>query len=80
MDLICDFTISVEKKRGQSIEDVQKRILLNKLKKNKYKAYMSGNKMGNDKQKQEDEDDTESYEASLSLAINKSFLEDFNIV
>jgi hypothetical protein len=30
VDLICDFTIAIEKKRGFSYEDIQKRILLNK--------------------------------------------------
>jgi len=51
VDLICEYCISIEKKRGESHEEIQKRIILNKLKKNKYKSYMaSTNLKGQDKQ------------------------------
>jgi hypothetical protein len=41
VDLICDYSIAQEKKRGESYEEINKRILLNKMKKNKYKSYMA---------------------------------------
>lgn len=44
IDLIADFQLSNEKKRGYSLEELNKRILQNKQKKNKYKSYMAGNK------------------------------------
>ena len=44
MDMISDYTIRVERKRGESYEDLNKRVLANKIKKNKYKSYMPGNK------------------------------------
>lgn len=44
IDLIVDFQIAQEKKRGYSFEDVTKRIAANKQKKNRYKAYIQGNK------------------------------------
>ena len=40
IDLIVDFQIAQEKKRGYSFEDVTKRIAANKQKKNRYKAYI----------------------------------------
>lgn len=44
VDLIADFLLLNEKKRGYSIEDINKRIIQNKQKKNKYKQYMMGGK------------------------------------
>jgi hypothetical protein len=44
IDLISDYTLKQEKKRGESIEEITKRIQFNKIKKNKYKSYMTGNK------------------------------------
>jgi hypothetical protein len=44
IDLICDYQIGLEKKRGYSIEELNKRIQQNKQKKNRYKSYMQGNK------------------------------------
>ena len=44
MDMISDYTIRVEKKRGESFEDLNRRVAANKIKKNKYKSYMPGNK------------------------------------
>ena len=58
IDLIADFSIEQEKKRGESVEDIQKRIFQTKQKKSKYKSYMSGNK-GQDKQQQEEDDDAD---------------------
>jgi len=46
VDLISEFAIETEKKRGESCEDITKRILLNKQKKNKYKSYMAQNVKG----------------------------------
>jgi hypothetical protein len=43
VDLIGDYVISLEKQRGESFEDIQKRLTLNKIKKNKYKSYMAIN-------------------------------------
>lgn len=40
VDLISDYNITLEKKRGESYEDIRKRIEINKQKKNKYKSYM----------------------------------------
>ena len=48
VDLISEYCINQEKKRGESYEEINKRILLNKLKKNKYKSYMVQNVKGND--------------------------------
>lgn len=44
MDMIADYTLRVEKRRGESYEDLNKRVIANKLKKSKYKSYMPGNK------------------------------------
>jgi hypothetical protein len=44
MDMISDYTLRVEKNRGESYEDLNKRVFANKLKKSKYKSYMPGNK------------------------------------
>lgn len=41
IDLITEFSIALEKKRGDSFEDIQKRLVQNKLKKIKYKSYMA---------------------------------------
>lgn len=40
VDLICEYSITLEKKRGESIEDIRKRNTVNKIKKNKYMSYM----------------------------------------
>lgn len=37
IDLICDYSLALEKKRGFGFEELTKRISLNKQKKNKYK-------------------------------------------
>lgn len=67
VDLICDYSIAQEKKRGESYEEINKRILLNKMKKNKYKSYMAQNVKSADKQpaQQEDEEDFESQEYNM---------------
>jgi hypothetical protein len=40
VDMISDYCIAQEKARGQTLEELQRRIIQNKVKKNKYKAYM----------------------------------------
>jgi hypothetical protein len=40
VDMISDYCIAQEKTRGQTLEELQRRIIQNKVKKNKYKAYM----------------------------------------
>ena len=37
---IAEYSLKCEKKRGESFEDIQKRIMQNKQKKNKYKSYI----------------------------------------
>ena len=41
VDLISDYSMSIEKKRGVSYEEITKKLILNKQKKNKYKSYMA---------------------------------------
>ena len=40
VDMISDYCIAQETARGQTLEELQRRIIQNKVKKNKYKAYM----------------------------------------
>ena len=49
LDMISDYSLKTEHDRGEPYEDVQKKYLMNKQKKNKYKAYMQGNKGGDKK-------------------------------
>jgi hypothetical protein len=41
VDLITDYSLMIEKKRGISHEEVSSKLILNKQKKNKYKSYMA---------------------------------------
>ncbi len=67
MDLIGEYVITLEKQRGESYEEIQRRIILNKIKKNKYKSYMAINvKQQQQTEKQEEEEDHESSEYNLS--------------
>lgn len=43
---ITDNPLTNEKKRGYTLEELNKRIIQNKQKKNKYKSYMAGNNRG----------------------------------
>lgn len=43
VDLIGDYVVTLEKQRGESFEEIQRRIIQNKIKKNKYKSYMAVN-------------------------------------
>jgi hypothetical protein len=61
VDLICEYNISLEKKRGESYEDIKNRNIANRLKKNKYKSYMAQTAKTQET-KQEDEEDQESQE------------------
>ena len=79
VDLIGDYVISLEKQRGESFEDIQRRISLNKIKKNKYKSYMAIN-VKQQADKQEEEEDQESSEYSMSQLIIKQFDEQQKIV
>jgi hypothetical protein len=71
LDLIGDYSIKLEQDRGESYEDIQKRFQQTKMKKNKYKSYMTGNK-GGDKKTQaanagaagnDDDEDTENSDS-----------------
>ena len=70
LDLIGDYSIKQEQDRGESYEDIQKRFQQTKMKKNKYKSYMTGNK-GGDKKAQgastgagnDDDEDTENSDS-----------------
>lgn len=62
IDLITQYTIKNEEKRGESYEDIQRRLIQSKIKKNKYKSYMANTKDKQANTAQEDEEDTESQE------------------
>lgn len=62
VDMISDYCLAQEKARGEPYEEIQKRIVQNKLKKNKYKAYMVQTKAQAQQHAQEDEEDHESAE------------------
>ena len=66
IDMITDYTILVEKRRGISFEQVQSKVAQNKQKKHKYKSYMAKSAAGADA-KQEDDDDHESTEHAQML-------------
>ncbi|CDW78729.1 UNKNOWN [Stylonychia lemnae] len=83
IDLIAEFFLVNEKKRGYSLEDLNKRLLQNKQKKNKYKQYMMGGKgQGNLQQnsQNEEEDDKESQEYTQYQQLQKQFVEDCQII
>ena len=80
VDLISDYCIAHEQARGESFEDIQRRIFQNKLKKNKYKAYMVQTKAQAQQQTQEDEEDHESAEYNQMQQIVKQFSEQSTIV
>lgn len=44
IDMITEYSIITEKNRGESYEELSKRIIINNMKKKKYKSYMAGNK------------------------------------
>lgn len=71
VDMISDYCIAQEKARGETFEEIQRRIVQNKLKKNKYKAYMVQTKAQAQQQTQEDEEDHESAEYSQMQLIIK---------
>lgn len=71
VDLICEYSISLEKKRGESIEDIRNRNIANKLKKNKYKSYMVQTVKSQQEAKQEDDEDQESAEYAQLQQIIK---------
>ena len=79
VDLIGDYVVTLEKQRGESFEEIQRRIIQNKIKKNKYKSYMAVN-VKQQQEKQEEEEDHESAEYNLSQQIIKQFDEQQKIV
>lgn len=81
IDQIADFCLSNETKRGESVEDINKKMALNKQKKNKFKSYMAANQKGGQQQAdKEDEDDQESQEFLLMKQVLKSFADQNQIV
>mmetsp|Transcript_9591 Transcript_9591/g.9231 ORF Transcript_9591/g.9231 Transcript_9591/m.9231 type:complete len:440 (+) Transcript_9591:490-1809(+) len=81
-DLIGDYSVQQEKQRGESYEDINKRYQQTKLRKNKYKSYMMGNKMADKKnqQNQEDEEDNENQDSHTMQALIKSFQDESQLI
>ena len=77
--MICDLSLKMEISRGESFEQVMKRIEQAKVRKTRQKMLMSGNKA--DSKKNEDQDnDVDSDDKKLQQSMLKQFQEQASVV
>lgn len=73
IQLICQFTIKEEAQRGESIETIESRIAEVKLRKDRYKLMIKGNKADNVKKQDEDDADDTNEDKKLLQSLQATF-------
>lgn len=73
IQLICQFSIKQETERGESIETIESRIAEVKLRKDRYKLMIKGNKADNVKKQDEDDADDTNEDKKLLQALTDTF-------